>query len=299
MLLRLASINACKPHVSPTRLINRDLSKVNAMLAEFSIKITSPGFKSAFKVVNTGGPLQLIRDIIDRIKQPWLINQSSASLCGPAAFMYCIVKDAPEIYVQYVRDLYLNGKASINQLQVEPSADCLNGTIESGESKIAFVDWIALASLRDSENSFFDYSSVNDSASGITLPAKLTQWFKLAGYCNVNNSTSLAWSQGAKHLLDAAVSYQNNRNVCLFVSGKALDTPFAFKIFPSHWVVMSGSLTLDKPPHTDYSKKIEDLKEKTCSLPVYNWGYEKYEWNAKTLSLDDLSDYYFGSVTAG
>lgn len=299
MSFLISSNSTCSPHVSPTRLINRDLSSVNAVLADMRLKISAPGFKPAFQVANSGTPTQLVSEIIARVKQPWLINQSSASLCGPAAFMYCLAKDAPNIYVRYVYDLYVSGQGSINNLHVEPSEDCRKGTISSGPSKIAFADWIALASLRDSENAFFDYSSVTDQASGITFPGMLSKWFKLAGYCDVNNSTSLTLSRGPKHLLDAAVSYQNNKNVCLFVSGKALQSPFAAKILPSHWVVISDHLTLGKNAHRNYSKNLDDLRKEPCSLSVYTWGKEKREWNPQHLSLDDFSNYYFGSVTAG
>jgi hypothetical protein len=298
-MIRASSARTCSPHVSPTRLINRDLSPVNSLLAELQIKVSSPNFKPAFQIANSGTPQQFISALTARVKQPWLINQSAASLCGPAAFMYCIAKDAPNLYVKYVIDLYVSGRGSINNLHVEPSEDCRKGTIVSGTSSIALVNWIALASLRDSENSLFDYQSVTDQASGITLPGILAKWFKLSGYCNVNNSASIAWSQGSKHLVDAAISYQNNKNVCLFVSGKSLSSPFAVKIFPSHWVVMSDYLTFGDSFHKDYNKKLEDLKKETISLPVYTWGTEKREWNPKNLSLSDFSSYYFGSVTAG
>lgn len=299
MSIRISSASTCSPHVSPTRLINRDLSTVNTLLAELQIKVASPKFTPAFQIANSGTPQQFISDLTARVKQPWLINQSSASLCGPAAFMYCLAKDAPNLYVKYVIDLYVLGRASINNLHVEPSENCRKGTIVSGTSNIAFVDWIALASLRDSENSLFNYSSVTDQASGITLPGILSKWFKLAGYCNVNSRASITWSQGPTHLVDAAISYQGNKNVCLFVSGKSLNSPFAVKIFPSHWIVMSDYLTFGDASHKDYSKKIEDLKKEIISLPVYTWGTEKREWNPQNLSLDDFSSYYFGSVTAG
>lgn len=298
-MIRTSSASTCSPHVSPTRLINRDLSTVNTLLTELQIKVSSANFKPAFQITNSGTPQQFISDLTARVKQPWLINQSAASLCGPAAFMYCIAKDAPNLYVKYVIDLYLSGKGSINNLHVEPSEDCRKGIISSGKSSIAFVDWIALASLRDSENSLFDYQSVTDQVGGITLPGILAKWFKLAGYCNVNSSASIVWSQGPKHLVDAAISYQNNKNVCLFVSGKSLNSPFAVKIFPSHWVVMSDHLAFGDSFHKDYSKKIEDLKKETISLPVYTWGSEKRKWNPQHLSLDDFSSYYFGSVTVG
>ena len=74
----------------------------------------------------------------------------------------------PHLYTQYVIDLYRTGEARIGDLHVKPSAGCR--AYQSPRDKIHPVDWIALASLRDSENSFLDYSSANDTAAGITIP---------------------------------------------------------------------------------------------------------------------------------
>jgi hypothetical protein len=55
------------------------------------------------------------------------------------------------------------------------------------------VDWVALASLRDSTNLFSDYQSHTNAAAGITLPGTLAGWFSASGFSQVENRTNLVF----------------------------------------------------------------------------------------------------------
>ena len=66
----------------------------------------------------------VVAGLRDRVNDPRKQNQSAASLCGPAAFFYCVLNYKPELYVQYVIDLFTTGKARIGSLMVEPSLGC-------------------------------------------------------------------------------------------------------------------------------------------------------------------------------
>ncbi|MCP4118673.1 MAG: hypothetical protein GY737_25420 [Desulfobacteraceae bacterium] len=62
----------------------------------------------------------------DRLAHPWKINQGMTSLCGPAAFLYCIAVKNPGKYVKYIIDLYEKGEAAIDALSIKPGRDCKN-----------------------------------------------------------------------------------------------------------------------------------------------------------------------------
>lgn len=290
------------PGVQPTRLINRDLSQAKRILAEFRKEALKPGFKSAFQIAGINNIANFLGTFEARFKEPWLINQDDASLCGPAAFMYCLAKDAPQLYAQYVRDLFIDGKARINNLEVEPSRACKKGQISVGtgtrKRSIAAVDWVALASLRDSENRLFRHRSVSSQTSGITLPGMLGDWFSAAGYQQVQQRTQFTSSHSIDHLLCAAKDYQHKKNVCLFIAAKVVKGPLTLKAIPNHWVVMSDTLRLNASPKTTSAQTKSTRDEQIPSLKAYSWGQEKEELNRRKLTLSSFAKYYFGYVAA-
>ena len=295
--------HARKPRVQPARVINRDLSQAKHLLAEFRKEVLKPGFKPAFQIKDSNKVALIVDRIEDRINRPWRISQSGASLCGPAAFMYCLAKDAPALYVQYMRDLFVTGKAKINNLEVEPSNACKNGQLVAGsdnsERRIDAVDWIALASLRDSENRLFRHRSVASDTSGITLPGRLASWFSAAGYSQVQEKTQLTASPGPEHLLEAARDFQHTKNVCLVIAAKVVRGPFTLKAIPNHWVVLSEVQPISIPHHPDPTQMQQSLKEQVPSFKAYSWGEEKMDLNGSRLSLTEFSNFYFGYVAAG
>ncbi len=105
------------------------------------------GDRSAFKNLQRSSIAQGLRD---RVNDPKKIDQNQGSLCGPAAFCYCLLNTRPHLFVAYVIDLYTDGVGRINDLVVRPGKGCRE--FASDSSQIADVDWIALASLRDKKN---------------------------------------------------------------------------------------------------------------------------------------------------
>jgi len=180
---------------------------------------------------------------------------------------------------------------------------CKNGQLVSGsdnnERRIDAVDWIALASLRDSENRFFRHRSVASDTSGITLPGSLVSWFTAAGYKQVQEKTQFTASHGPEHLLGAARDFQHNKNVCLFIAAKVVTGPFTLRAIPNHWVVLSEVQLGSISHHPDPAQMQKPLEEQVPSFKAYSWGREKMDLNASKLSLADFSKYYFGYVVAG
>lgn len=111
-------------------------------------------------------------------------DQRETSLCGPATFFYALLMDRPDLYTKAIIDLWETGEATIGQLHIKPSHSACNPknlSRKNENDRIWGIDWISLASLRDSENLFMDYESPDDQVAGITLPGKIADWFKQAG----------------------------------------------------------------------------------------------------------------------
>src|SRR5437899_11272972 len=80
----------------------------------------------------------------------------------------------PELYVQYVIDLFTTGKARIGSLEVKPGLACR--VYQPPKGKIAPVDWVALASLRDSDNLVMDIASVHDDVASRSRGREFASW---------------------------------------------------------------------------------------------------------------------------
>ncbi|PLO40603.1 hypothetical protein CWN36_23150, partial [Klebsiella pneumoniae] len=59
-------------------------------------------------------------EIQDRFYNLSYPSQSGASVCGPAAFFYCLQQDRPDVYAQAARELWRYGKTKIGALTISP-----------------------------------------------------------------------------------------------------------------------------------------------------------------------------------
>jgi hypothetical protein len=225
----------------------------------------------------------VVAGLRERVNDPHKQNQRAASLCGPAAFFYCVLNYKPELYVQYVIDLFTTGKARIGSLKVEPSIYCR--IYEPPADKIAAVDWVALASLRDSENTIMDYSSADDTVAGITRPGTLASWFRDIGYQGVRDDTNYYFCKGRKEIeafdRDIRIAY---RDVCLLVNDNIL-YPQKQKLkstFCNHWIVV------EEPPK---------LNGDQVSVSVYSWGANYKIPSTGSLPVHDFSLNFYGYVS--
>lgn len=264
--------------------------------------------KSAF--TNLGlNPNKFVLELRDRIEAPWKINQGAASLCGPNAFMTCVAARHPNAYASYLIQLWKHGEAYLGGLKVTPSAKCLSASVVSssggkGEA-IRAIDWMALASLRDSSNKFFNYDHFSDQMGGITLPESLAGWFKSTLFGSAVNKTSISSPRSIENLQSAQREFTANKSVCLFISTKVTKGSFKIQATPNHWVVLSQPIKLDgKPLHSYTLSQLEENIDKPIEVYVMTWGYPNGRYplhgrhSQKTLSLKDFLNFYYGFVAA-
>jgi hypothetical protein len=224
----------------------------------------------------------IVTGLHDRVIDPTKQNQGTAGLCGPAAFFYCVLNYKPELYVQYVIDLLTTGKARIGSLEVKPGTGCR--VYQPPPDKIAAVDWVALASLRDSDNFIMDLSSVDDELSCGSMPGDVANWFRQIGYRDVRDDTNLYFCKGRKEIEAFDRDMRFNRDVCLFINDNMLDehTNRLKSTFVNHWVVV------DEPP---------EIKGDRISLSVYTWGAVQRIPQVGSLSLAEFSRNFYGYVS--
>ena len=187
--------------------------------------------------------------------------------------------------------LYETGVGQIREIRVVPGSDLK--AYDPGRN-VEASDWIALASLRDSENYFFDYQDASDAFAGITLPEELEDWFRKAGYAEVVNEARVMIDQEEENIRRADAYFQRGFRVCLFIHSNMLakSTESTGSATADHWVVLTSPVTHGLVP-------IVAEMAKTISFEIYTWG--KGRWpvpEVGVLLLDDFLDNYYGFVAA-
>jgi hypothetical protein len=226
-------------------------------------KFIGRNHKAAFMSINKN---DFIEKLKERIDDPSTINQGATSLCGPAVVMFCWLYKRPDLYAQYVINVYESGVGKMGELAVKPGQDCRN----YNPTTIRGIDWVALAALRDSENVLLDYDEESDQVSGITYPGEIEKWFNNIGFMVLENDTSLLMREGFSVLKKAACHFVHGKSVCLLVNKWFLDGD-GVKIAANHWVVMTSEPTIDGIKISSVSSEI-DFLDKSIDFDVYTWG---------------------------
>jgi hypothetical protein len=200
--------------------------------------------KSASPWINV--PRDVFADQLEtRLRDPNLIDTSYLNLCGPGAFFHNMAGDCPELYARVGMELYDTGKTEFGGYKVQAKAEHLQARLNSN---VDAVDWIMLATFRDSRNTAWGFTSESTGFGGITMPGELADWHQSIGYTNVENSTTLHFSPGVDHLLAASNYWKHGYRVCLFINDNMLEpaTIASSSIIPNHWITLETRI--DFPP---------------------------------------------------
>jgi len=222
-----------------------------------------------------------------RIANPGIMKQEESSLCGPAALLFNVVSDNPVAYARFAIDLYEKGKASLYRLEIEPDEDVRNYRPVATKDYAAMdhVDWMTMASIRDSENWFLDYDTAEKETAGMTLPGELSHWFRRAGYSDVREETNLVANKGTGTIDDANRLFGQGYRVCLFIGINMLNEKHQSEgsLTAEHWVVQRSPI---------------DRSNGKVRLQVFSWGEGAYQIppGSKDLSVGDFLDNFYGYV---
>ncbi|CDH33210.1 hypothetical protein [Xenorhabdus bovienii] len=222
-------------------------------------------------------------EIQGRLSKTTVPDQGGASLCGPAAFFYCLQMDRPDIYEQAARELWEHGKTKIGQLEIKPGDGCRHpkgSFYNQYGARISGLDWLTLASLRDSENIIFSYDEVDDQVAGITMWEMLTEWFEKAGYEKVFSNVGLSHCNMNDLMTLNDYASQGYKVITLIsdtMLGRGRSNGVKYK---SHWIVWNGVVKENK-------QQVE--------LELFSWG-DTYQQIKSNTTMDSFLNQLFGGV---
>jgi hypothetical protein len=130
-----------------------------------------------------------LRRLLAESEQP---NQQGTSYCGPAAFLYCLLEDCPDVYVDYAIHLWSYGSYDFGAVDVDADAVTTRSLRTINQQRnaapkgrhISSLDWMTMASLSASTRPFFTGgggAELDDVGTSITYPWVLTAWFASVG----------------------------------------------------------------------------------------------------------------------
>ena len=220
-------------------------------------------------------------------------NQQETSLCGPAVFFYALLIDRPDLYTQAIIDLWETGETTIGQLHIKPSYDCRNPknfSHTAAGDRISAIDWISLASLRDSENAFMDYDSPSDKAPGISFPGNVESWFIKAGANVAFDNIQFRGHINQEKFLELLSYLGSQHHVTSLVCATMVDGGAG--VGKNHWIVWTGA------PETQGGviAKATDIEEKITDSHFFSWGYVAHQVRRGYTLKQLLKDVYGGIV---
>jgi hypothetical protein len=237
---------------------------------------------SAWKQIrDRGGFASQLRE---RVNDPFSISQGSSGTCGPATLVFNMLRAEPVNYVTLATSLFNFGGATLRKWQLRPDKELRDSACPSD---IAEADWIVLASIRDSENWFFDFlpSTRAATAAGTTL-SEIEDWFYKTGYTDVKrNQIYVNIQHNTKpNLKESLDLYNKNYQVVWFICASCIDSEIPDSINPNHVVVLAGDFT---PPMNDTAQ---------ISIPIFTWGKKMNLPRSGGLNYGQFLDQYYGYV---
>lgn len=223
-----------------------------------------------------------------RIAYPASLHQNQTNLCGPAAILYNLLRDRPGAYAQFAIDMYERGEAKMVNISITPKEDLFNFSPSS--SDIAPVDWLTLASLRNSNDWFIHYDSSAGEFSGATTPMELAHWFTRAGYYDVTEDANFVRHQRDTDNMDEASRLlAAGYRVCLLIDDQMIKAgeqtqSGSMWLLDRHWVVLRSKI---------------DRSGGNVKMTIFTWGDGDYQVpQGAPLSLDNFLENYYGYVAA-
>ena len=194
-------------------------------------------------------------DLLLRVSNPNILNQRTAGICGPMGFLYSLDFNSPAAYAKYAIDLYEKGKAMLGELKIDPSSDCRQ---YSPPPPMSPADWLTAAESRDSENFWYNYSSVGDDDSGTHLE-EMAKWFEKAGYTDVHYENNSFYSLKLNDIDVVNRYYNAGYRIVLRINAKLLDpkTQNEKSSKGNHVVILRSPIS---------------IVGNTISLKVYTWA---------------------------
>lgn len=230
----------------------------------------------------------------ERIGNPFLIQQSQTGTCVTAAMLYGIARDQPLLYAEAVISLFETGACKIRNWSIRPDAELQDMPCPANQNPpFHETDWIILASVRDSENWWFDFHSERDHFAGSGSVYETEKWMKKAGFTDVQSDDGgilySTLNDKDRMLRKALELFNNNYHVVLAIHHSIIDAqlkPYPKWSGTDHVVAIAARF------------EIPENRDSKISVPIFTWGTKMDIPRVGSLTCRQFLE-HFGHYVAG
>jgi hypothetical protein len=129
-------------------------------------------------------PVKFAFQLALRVREPRLINQMNANLCGPNSIVIDLARDSALQYVKLAIDLFKTGSGTLKNLIVQPAEKLRNNY---NAEALGECDYVVLGSVRNS-NALL-WGELIRNIGTLTKPGVLCGYLRDAGYNDVEDHT--------------------------------------------------------------------------------------------------------------
>lgn len=282
---------------------NRNSKRIHSALSIARTLSPNPNVKSTlWRGINEG---QIYKELVNRIQNPESIDQYDTNTCGPAAYWYILAYYQPERYAKAIVELYKKGETKLGSVTLKPDKRILGNW---DASRIAAIDWLALASLKN--NTSPDYDKPQDTFDGVTMPKEVQNWVSSTGWKVTGADTNLFFGKGIKEIQAASKAYSAGNAVYLFVKAKSVGNVGKSLWFGvDHWAVLTSTISVRNPEEPIWinigliTTQVDNLDDYYIDFTIYTWGREttvgNNSINMTTIPIQTVGDfkrYFYGYI---
>jgi hypothetical protein len=194
----------------------------------------------------------LVNALRRRMSGKDLPKQLGTSYCGPAAFLYCVLEDRPDVYCAYAISLWLRGeydfRSSAQAVEVDSdeairTALSLARAKEPGRSFISDLDWMTMAPLsastRPGWSRILGSPEPDDMVGSISYPGVVKGWFAAVGARLRADTMGLGLMKTAPASTIKLMAYWANSWIVLQIDSSLIDAGDTNTFANRHWVVVN------------------------------------------------------------
>jgi hypothetical protein len=200
---------------------------------------------------------EILTGMIARLHNPLQVKQGGQPFCGPAVVLFELIRKYPYRYVDLCRGLFEDGCFMGEEQRIVASTRLRRS---HGDLRMAQVDWLILATLRDQANWLVPVRpqapSLLRNLAGITGPWDVTYWIKnLLGYAQVLHYYT-PWGGELAALEKAQMAIDRGGIALALIDQGLLNYKVPCFSYPNHWVSILGNV---------------GLADRAC-FDCYSWG---------------------------